>query len=56
MFKYFLITICIFPSLLGVIAAKSHERVHGRRVLRIGWVLYALIWFFLLYYLRYRWV
>ena len=55
MFKYFLISIAIVPLLLGVSAAKGGDPGRSRSALRVAWVLYALLWFGLLFYLRYRW-
>lgn len=55
MFKYFLISIAIVPLLLGVSAAKGRDSTRSRSALRVGWVVYALLWFGVLYYLRYRW-
>ena len=55
MFKYFLISIVIAPLLLGVSAAKGRSAGRSRSALRVGWVVYALLWFGVLYYLRYRW-
>jgi hypothetical protein len=54
-FKYFLISIAVIPLLLGVSAAKRRDGGRNGSALRIGWVLYALLWFGVLYYLRYRW-
>jgi len=50
-FKYFLISIALVPLLVGVGAANAGN---GQR-LRVVWVVYAVLWFALLYYLRYRW-
>ena len=55
MFKYFLISITIVPLLLGVGAARGRDLRRGRSALRLGWVVYAIVWFGVLYYLRYRW-
>lgn len=55
MFKYLLISIVVVPLLLGVSAAKGHDPGRSRSALRIGWILYALLWFGVLYYLRGRW-
>ena len=55
MFKYFLISIAIVPLLVGVSAAKVPDGGRSRSALRIGWFLYAVLWFGVLYYLRYRW-
>ena len=54
MFKYFLISITIIPLLVGIGAARGEiPRQHS--ALRIGWVVYAVLWFGVLYYLRFRW-
>lgn len=53
MFKYFLISIAFLPALIGIIAAKGRDG--GRSQLRLSWMLYASLWFGVLYYLRYRW-
>lgn len=55
MFKYILISIAIAPLLVGVGAAKQRDGARSRSALRVGWILYALFWFGVLYYLRYRW-
>jgi hypothetical protein len=55
MFKYLLISIAIVPLLVGVSAAKGDDGRRRRSALRVGWVLYAVLWFGVLYYLRYRW-
>ena len=55
MFKYFLISIAIVPLLLGVSAAQGRGGAGNPSALRVGWVLYALLWFGVLYYLRFRW-
>lgn len=55
MFKYFLISIAMVPLLVGVNAAKGRGGEGSRPALRVGWVVYALLWFVVLYYLRYRW-
>jgi len=54
-FKYFLISIAIVPLLIGVGAAKARDGARSRSALRVGWVVYAVLWFGVLYYLRYRW-
>ena len=55
MFKYFLISIAIVPLLLGIGAAKVPDVKRSRSTLRVGWAVYAVLWFGVLYYLRYRW-
>lgn len=55
MFKYFLISIAIAPLFVGVWAAQRRDAGRGRSALRVGWVLYATLWFGVLYYLRFRW-
>jgi len=55
MFQYFMISIVIAPILLGVGAASRGERPHSWRILKISWTVYAVLWFSVLYYLRYRW-
>jgi len=54
-FKYFLISIALVPILLGVSAAKERDGARSRSALRVGWLVYAALWFGVLYYLRYRW-
>jgi hypothetical protein len=54
-FKYFLISIALVPILLGVSAAKERDGARNRSALRVGWLVYAVLWFGVLYYLRYRW-
>lgn len=55
MFQLFMISITLVPLLLGVGAAQRRDGARARSVLRVGWVLYAALWFSMLYYLRYRW-
>ena len=55
MFKYFLISIGILPVLVGVSAAKARDAGRSLSALRVSWVVYAILWFGALYYLRYRW-
>jgi hypothetical protein len=55
MFQNFLISIVILPLLLAVSAANGRNGVQHRRVLKIGWTSYTVVWFCTLYYLRYRW-
>ena len=55
MFQYFMISMVIAPTLLGIMAASDDNRKHARRNLQICWTVYAVVWFFTLYYLRHRW-
>ena len=55
MFKYFLISVVIAPLLIGVTAVKGRDGNGDRSALRITWIVYAILWFGVLYYLRYRW-
>jgi hypothetical protein len=55
MFQNFLISIVILPLLLAVSAANGRDGARHRRVLKIGWTSYTVVWFCTLYYLRYRW-
>lgn len=55
MFQNFLISIVIVPVLLGVFAASYREGALARPLLRVGWTMYGVLWFGMLYYLRYRW-
>ncbi len=55
MFKYFLISIALAPVLLGVSAAKERDGARNRSALRLAWLVYATLWFGVLYYLRRRW-
>jgi hypothetical protein len=54
-FKYFLISIALVPILLGVSAAKERDIALNRSALRVRWLIYGVLWFSVLYYLRYRW-
>jgi len=54
-FQYFMISIVIVPILLGVQAASPGKRARDWRILKIAWLVYAVLWFCALYYLRYRW-
>ncbi len=56
MFKYLLISIVLAPLVVGLAAARSSDAVRNRSALRIGWVAYGVLWFGVLYYLRYRWI
>ena len=55
MFRYFLTSITIVPVLLGVIAVSYRGNADSRSLLRIGWIVYGVLWFGMLYYLRHRW-
>ena len=55
MFKYLLISIALVPLLVGIRAANKGDVQRRRSALRVAWVLYATLWFGLLYYLRFRW-
>jgi len=55
MFQLFMISMTLVPLLLGVSAAKTRGGARANSVLGVGWVLYAVLWFGMLYYLRYRW-
>jgi hypothetical protein len=54
-FELFMISVTIVPILLGVSAAKGRAGKPNPKMLRIGWILYVLLWFGSLYFLRYRW-
>jgi len=54
-FKYLLISIAIVPALMGVIVAKQADGARGWATLRLSWILYAVLWFGVVYYLRFRW-
>jgi hypothetical protein len=54
-FKYLLISVVLAPLLVGLIAARGKEALRSRSVLRISWATYAVVWFGVLYYLKYRW-
>ena len=55
MFQNFLISIVIVPMLFAVSAANGRSGTPHRRVLKVGWTSYTVLWFCTLYYLRYRW-
>jgi len=56
MFQYFVISFTIAPILVGMsAAARGRDGGRDRSALRVGWVLYAVVWFGVLYYLRNRW-
>lgn len=55
MFQYLMVSILLAPVLIGVGAVNGRDADRDRRVLRAGWIVYAVLWFALLYYLRYRW-
>ena len=55
MFQYFMISIVIAPVLLGIMAANGRSRVQDHASFRVLWIVYAILWFCTLYYLRYRW-
>jgi hypothetical protein len=54
-FQNLLISIVIAPILLAVSAANEGDGARHRRLLKAGWMTYAVVWFAMLYYLRYRW-
>ena len=55
MFQYLMVSILIAPVLIGVGVVKGRDEERDRRVLRASWIIYAVLWFALLYYLRVRW-
>ena len=55
MFKYFLISVVIAPLLAGVLTVKGRDRGGDLSALKVTWITYAILWFGVLYYLRYRW-
>jgi len=55
-FKWLLISIVIVPVLLGVQAAAGRRGLRGLPLLLAFVVVYNVLWMFMLYYLRYRWV
>ena len=55
MFQDLVISIVIVPVLIGIQAAKFGNGARDRLILRVTWGAYGLLWFGLLYYLRYRW-
>jgi len=54
-FQYFLISFTIAPMLVGVFAANARKGTGNPTALRVGWLVYAALWFGSLYYLRHRW-
>jgi hypothetical protein len=54
-FELFMISVTIVPILLGVSAAKGRAGKPNPKMLRVGWIVYAVLWFGSLYLLRYRW-
>lgn len=56
MFRDLLISIVIVPVLLGVLTATSRRGPRGLPVLLAALVVYDVLYLFMLYYLRYRWV
>jgi hypothetical protein len=54
-FKYLLISISIAPMVVGVSAARARAGAGDRSALRVSWIVYVILWFGVLYYLRYRW-
>ena len=55
MFQYLMVSILIAPVLIGVGSVSGRDDARDRRILRAGWIVYAVLWFGLMYYLRYRW-
>ena len=55
MFQYFVISFTMAPILVGVLAANGRKGTGNPVALRVGWVVYAVLWFACLYYLRHRW-
>jgi hypothetical protein len=56
MFKLFLISIVIVPVLLGLQAARGSSGRRGLFLLLALTLAYDLLYLFMLYYLRVRWV
>jgi hypothetical protein len=55
-FNYFLISIVIAPLLVGVAsAARERDGRRSQSTLSAGWLVYVLLWFGVLYLLRYKW-
>ena len=55
MLNYILTSISIAPILVGVIAAKGRDGTRDRSALRLAWVVYAVTWFALVYFIGHRW-
>lgn len=55
MFQAFVVSFTIVPILVGMFAAKGRGGARDRSAVRVGWIVYAVLWFGALYYLRYRW-
>jgi hypothetical protein len=49
MFQNFLISIVIVPMLFAVSGANARTGANHRRVLKIGWTSYTVVWFCTLY-------
>jgi hypothetical protein len=56
MFSQFLISIVLAPVVLGMLAARSRRPSHHLMQLLAFVAVYDVLYMFLLYYLRYRWV
>ncbi len=55
MLKDFLTSVVIVPVLLGILALRGRSWEADRRILRMSWFAFAIIWFGALYYLRHKW-
>ena len=56
MFSRFLITIVLVPVVLGMIAARGRTAQQRLLQLLAYIAVYDILYMFVLYYLRYRWV
>ena len=56
MFKWGLISVVIVPVLAGMQAATSRRGQHSLPLLIVFLLIYDVLYFLLLYYLRVRWI
>ena len=55
MFQYMLVSILLAPVLIGVGVANRHGDQRDRKALRVGWIVYSVLWVALLYFLNIKW-
>jgi hypothetical protein len=56
MFKLILISIVLVPVLLGMLTARNRSQRHGLFLLLAIMLTYNVLYVFMLFYLRVRWV
>jgi hypothetical protein len=54
-FKYFILSVILVPPFLGILAARARGGRGSPALLRMSWVVYTVLWFGVLHFVRYRW-